>query len=182
MSESLSKEALLEYVKKQKLKIKKLEQELIEGKEKSAADSISASIPDLSVRSGENSGGFSSLFWLPSSTDNSASRNLQQSASEENFINALKSKDAELISSNLREKKLKLLVKSKIKEIEEKDKILLQYENDRTDENRVSTLHAIPQKNLLPSDEFEVAIVTSKLQAKSDEDKKETGIGSYCFE
>ena len=178
MSESLSKEALLEYVKKQKLKIKKLEQELIEVKEKSVADSISVSNQELSVRSGENSGGFSSLFWLPSSADTSASKNLQQSASEENFINALKSKDAELVSSNLRERKLKALVKSKIKEIEDKDKILLQYENLRADENSVSTLQKVPLKNSQPSTESE-AITQS--QAEDDEERGETRIGHDYF-
>ena len=180
MSESLSKEALLEYVKKQKLKIKKLEHELIEVKEKSVADSISVSNQELSVRSGENSGAFSSLFWLPSSTDTSASKNLQQSASEENFINALKSKDAELISSNLRERKLKALLKSKIKEIEDRDKILQQHENARASENRVSTLHEIPHQDSLPSTVCGDAIITSKPQVKSDEGEDETGIGSYC--
>lgn len=179
MSESLSKEALLEYVKKQKFKIKKLEQELIEAKEKSAADSISATNQDLQVRSGDNSGGFSSLFWSPSATETSAGRNLQQSASEENFINALKSKDAELVSSNLRERKLKALVKSKIKEIEDKDKILLQYESHRADENSVSTSQKVPLKNSQPSTESEAAITQS--QAEDNEERGETRIGHDYF-
>ena len=178
MSESLSKEALLEYVKKQKFKIKKLEQELIEAKEKSAADSISTTNQDLQVRSVDNSGGFSSLFWSPLATETAAGRNLQQSASEENFINALKSKDAELVSSNLRERKLKALVKSKIKEIEDKDKILLQYENLRADENSVSTLQKVPLKNSQPSTESE-AITQS--QAEDDEERGETRIGHDYF-
>lgn len=178
MSESLSKEALLEYVKKQKFKIKKLEQELIEAKEKSAADSISGTNPDLQVGTGDNSRGFSSLFWSPSAAETSAGRNLQQSASEENFINALKSKDAELVSSNLRERKLKALVKSKIKEIEDKDKILLQYENHR-DENSVSTLQKVPLKNSQPSTESE-AVVTHP-QAEDDEESGETRIGQDYF-
>lgn len=181
MSGSLSKEALLEYVKKQKLKIKKLEQELIEVKEKSVADSISVSNQELSARSGETSGGFSSLLWLPSSTDTSASKNLQQSASEENFINALKSKDAELISSNLRERKLKALLKSKIKEIEDRDKILQQRENDRASENPVSTLHEIPHQDSLPSAVCEDVILPSKPEVKSGEGNDETGRGSYYF-
>ena len=179
MSESLSKESLLEYVKKQKFKIKKLEQELIEAKEKSAADSISATNQDLQGRNGDNSGGFSSLFWSPSATETSAGRNLQQSASEENFINALKSKDAELVSSSLRERKLKALVKSKIKEIEDKDKILLQYENHRGDENSVSTLQKVPLKNSQPSTESEAFI--RQPQAEDGEERGETKIGEDCF-
>jgi hypothetical protein len=178
MSESLSKEALLEYVKKQKFKIKKLEQELIEAKEKSAADSISATNQDLQVRSRDNSEGFSSFFWSPSAAETAAGRNLQQSASEENFINALKSKDAELVSSNLRERKLKALVKSKIKEIEDKDKILLQYENLQADES-ASTLQKGPLKNSQPSTASEVVITQS--QAEDDKERGETRIGHDYF-
>ena len=50
MSEALSREALLEYVKKQKQKIKKLEHELSEEREKSDANAKISNIPDLVSR------------------------------------------------------------------------------------------------------------------------------------
>lgn len=130
MSESLSKEALLEYVKKQKQKIKKLEQDLSDEKEKSATTSKFSAIPDLSALQGEISGGFSSFFGItaPAATSEiSMIKSGGEPAYEDPSKNILATKDAELASSLLREKKLKALIKVKIKEVEDRDKEVQQY-------------------------------------------------------
>jgi hypothetical protein len=130
MSESLSKEALLEYVKKQKQKIKKLEQELTDEKEKAAAAPKFSAIPDLTALQDEISGGISSFFGItpPSATtETPADQNKADVRSEDVIKNILATKDAELTSSLLREKKLKALIKVKIKEVDDKEKEILQF-------------------------------------------------------
>jgi hypothetical protein len=131
MSESLSKEALLEYVKKQKQKIKKLEQELSDEKEKAAAAAPKFSaIPDLAALQDEISGGISSFFGITSpsaTTETPTAQNNGDVTSEDSGKNFLATKDAELTSSLLREKKLKALIKVKIKEVDDKEKEVQQY-------------------------------------------------------
>lgn len=130
MSESLSKEALLEYVKKQKQKIKKLEQELTDEKEKTAAAPKFSAIPDLAALQGEISGGISSFFGITSpaaTAETPTAQNNGDAAAEDASRNILATKDAELTSSLLREKKLKALIKVKIKEVDDKEKEVQQF-------------------------------------------------------
>lgn len=127
MSESLSKEALLEYVKKQKQKIKKLEQELTDEKEKTAAAPKFSAIPDLAALQGEISGGISSFFGITSPAATTETPTAQSNGDEDASRNIFATKDAELTSSLLREKKLKALIKVKIKEVDDKEKEVQQF-------------------------------------------------------
>lgn len=125
MSEALSKETLLEYVKKAKQKIKKLEQDLVEEKEKSAAALKSSTISELSAFQDEISGGISAFFGIVNPTapsETAAIKNDEPTASDEAAQSMLTFKDAEVASGLQREKKLKALIKTKMKENEEKDK------------------------------------------------------------
>lgn len=132
MAESLSKEALLEYVKKQKQKIKKLEQDLSDEKGRAATHQLSSTIPDLSALQEEISGGISAFFGISAaSTSNEPTivRNTDAAGSVQELAVLLAAKDAELTANIQKEKKFKVIIKTKMKEIEEKDKEIKHFQD-----------------------------------------------------
>jgi predicted nucleic acid-binding Zn-ribbon protein len=187
MSESLSKEALLEYVKKQKQKIKKLEQELSDEKEKAAAAAPKFSaIPDLAALQDEISGGISSFFGITSpsaTTETPTAQNNGDVTSEDASKNILATKDAELTSSLLREKKLKALIKVKIKEVDDKEKevqqckALLAAERDGQKPN-TTDCSTVSSSNQLASLQQEI----DELKARLQEEQRENGENSVKSE
>ena len=132
MAESLSKEALLEYVKKQKQKIKKLEQDLSDEKGRAVTHQLSSTIPDLSALQEEISGGISAFFGISAaSTSNEPTivRNTDAAGSVQELAVLLAAKDAELTANIQKEKKFKVIIKTKMKEIEEKDKEIKHFQD-----------------------------------------------------
>lgn len=132
MAESLSKEALLEYVKKQKQKIKKLEQDLSDEKGRAVTHQLSSTIPDLSALQEEISGGISAFFGISAaSTINEPTivRNTDAAGSVQELAVLLAAKDAELTANIQKEKKFKVIIKTKMKEIEEKDKEIKHFQD-----------------------------------------------------
>ena len=131
MSETLSREALLEYVKKQKQKIKKLEQDLSTERDRTATNQFSSTIPDLSALQDEISGGISAFFGISAaspSVEPTATRNADAAESVESLRALLLVKDTELTANIQKEKKFKVLIKTKMKEIEEKEKEIKQFQ------------------------------------------------------
>ena len=185
MSESLSKEALLEYVKKQKQKIKKLEQELNDEKEKTATAPKFSAIPDLAALQDEISGGISSFFGITSAaatTDAPAAQNTVDVTTEDASKTVLATKDAELTSSLLREKKLKALIKVKIKEVDDKEKEVQQYKAllaAEKDDQKSSNVNSatVSSRNELASLQQEIDELKARLQ-KEQRGNGENGIKS----
>lgn len=165
MSEALSREALLEYVKKQKQKIKKLEHELSEEREKSDANAKISNIPDLSALQDEISGGISAFFGIIApSAPTEAVAHKNDGPAAEHISNSTISKDEELAASAMRERKLKLIIKTKMKENDEKDKEIQQYQlllanikddTDNSTQRNVSQQQNANIQNQMPSENHE---------------------------
>ena len=133
MAEALSKESLLEYVKKQKQKIKKLEQELIDERGKVAASPYPTAMPDLSALQDEISGGISAFFGITAAastiTEPAAIKNGDGAMTVEALTTLLATKEAEAAANLQKEKKFKIIIKTKMKEIEEKDKEIKHFQD-----------------------------------------------------
>ena len=162
MSETLSREALLEYVKKQKQKIKKLEHDLSEEREKADANAKISNISDLSALQDEISGGISAFFGIIApSAPIEAVANKNDGPAAEPISNSTISRDEELAASIMRERKLKLIIKTKMKENDEKDKEIQQYHlllaniKENTESCTVSQQHGTNFQKQMPSGSHE---------------------------
>lgn len=155
-------------------------------KEKATALASASNIPDLyALQQGfqdEISGGFSSFFGITTSTtDGIAGTNGtavlidSNSLTNEASKDLLKTRELDLNNSLQKEKKLKILLKSKMKEIEEKDKeikqfqdILLEDKNKRSNGlnsgNDKETLDSTLAKGELAAAKIAIVKLESKLK------------------
>ena len=188
MSETLSREALLEYVKKQKQKIKKLEQDLSAERDRTAASQYSTTIPDLSALQDEISGGISAFFGISAATPSvepTAARNTDAAESVESLKALLVVKDTELTANIQKEKKFKVMIKTKMKEIEEKEKEIKQFQEiiavQRSNQGNESPELSDSLVKSLNQQVVDLSLQLQNAKQEGAETKKEHAAATKCF-